>query len=208
MQDELTRPAEADAGEPRVGPNAITQIAAALRAEHGEAEARRVFDAAGLIPLLDSPPAAMTRQSAAAALHGALREAMPEDEADRIAALAGARTADYLLANRIPRPAQWLLKALPARLAAPVLLTAIRRNAWTFAGSGKVSTRHGGGRAVIEILDNPLATPGCPWHQAVFARLFRTLVAPRAEVSHPACCARGALFCRYEIDLSPGKDTP
>ena len=202
MQDELTRAGapgmEAEA-EPRVGPNAITQVAAALRAEGGEAEARRVFAAAGLLPLLETPPAAMTRQSAAAALHIALREALPEAEADRIAAEAGRRTGDYLLANRIPRPAQWLLRLMPPRLAAPILLKAIAKNAWTFAGSGKVETRWDGRVATVRILDNPLATPGCPWHRAVFERLFRALVSERTEVTHPACCARGAVFCTYEI---------
>jgi len=198
MQDALNRPEET-ADEARVGPNAILQVAAALRAAGGEAEARRVFEAAGLLPLLAAPPTAMTRQSAAAALHLALRDALPEAAAERIQADAGRRTADYLLANRIPRPAQWLLKALPGRLAAPILLKSIRANAWTFAGSGRVTAAWDGRRARIEILDNPLATPGCPWHVAVFERLFRNLVDARTQVAHPACCARGALHCRFEI---------
>jgi hypothetical protein len=63
--------------------------------------------------------------------------------AAEVARSAGRRTADYLLAHRIPKPVQALLKALPARLAARVLLSAIARHAWTFAGSGVFSASTG-----------------------------------------------------------------
>jgi divinyl protochlorophyllide a 8-vinyl-reductase len=182
----------------RIGPNAILQVAEALRALQGEASARRVFGAAGLSGLLDRPPARMTDERLVAALHRTLHALLPEADAAEVAAEAGRRTADYLLARRIPWPAQWLLRALPAPLAARLLLAAIARNAWTFAGSGHVFVAPG----VIEIEDNPVATGPCHYHLAVFTRLFRTLVHPRAEVHETLCCARGAAACRFAISWS------
>ncbi len=189
-------------GPARVGPNAVLQTAAALRAEGGEALARQVFEAAGLARLLEAPPEAMVPEIEAARLHRVVAACLPAGRAERVAAEAGRLTAEYLLAHRIPKPAQRLLRALPPRLAGRLLLTAISRAAWTFAGSGGFSFR-GWGRPVVEIAANPLATPGCPWHRAVFERLFRALVAPGTRVVETACCARGAPACRYEIALRP-----
>jgi divinyl protochlorophyllide a 8-vinyl-reductase len=185
----------------RIGPNAIIQVAEALRALHGEGAAKRVFGAAGLAGLLDRPPDRMTDERLVAALHRTLHALLPEEDAAEVAAEAGRRTADYLLANRIPRPVQWLLRALPAPLAARMLLGAIARNAWTFAGSGHVFVTPGN-PSVIEIEDNPVATAPCHYHIAVFTRLFQVLVHPRAEVHETMCCANGAAACRFAISWS------
>ena len=182
----------------RVGPNAVTQLAAALRAEGGEAAARDVFQAAGLERLLIDPPVSMIDQGPVARLHQALRDVHPAEAAERIAAEAGRRSADYLLAHRIPRPAQAVMRALPAWAAARILLSAIARNAWTFAGSGQVRVR-AGNPALIEIAANPLAVPGCAWHEGVFSRLFADLVHPAIRIEHPSCCARGDATCRFLI---------
>lgn len=193
--------APAKAGpEPRrcVGPNAVIQLAAALREGFGEAVAERVFSQAGLAQSLIEPPAEMVDEAAVARLFRALFAALPAVQAERAAAEAGLRTARYLLANRIPGPARLALKTLPAPLAADFLLRAISRNAWTFAGSGQVRV-HAGAPSVIEIQANPLAMPGCPWHIGVFEGLFRALVAPDASVYHPQCCFAGAAACRFEI---------
>jgi divinyl protochlorophyllide a 8-vinyl-reductase len=96
------------------------------------------------------------------------------------------RTADYLLAHRIPKPVQALLKVLPAPLACRVLLAAIRRHAWTFAGSGRFSAsgRAAGGAddprqpAVRGVASD---TPACDFYAATFEHLFRVLVHPRAR---------------------------
>lgn len=192
----------AGAGAARVGPNAIIQMAAAIRAALGEAAARRAFAAAGLAPWLDTPPQQMVDEGAAAALHRAVAQGFAPETARSLAGEAGRLTAEYLLAHRIPRVAQWLLRRLPAPLAARLLLQAIARNAWTFAGSGRFSARPGR-PCVIEIAQNPLSTPGDPWHRAVIEHLFRALVSPRARARVTACCADGARACRIEIDLRP-----
>jgi divinyl protochlorophyllide a 8-vinyl-reductase len=187
---------------PMVGPNSVTQLAAALRAHGGEPAVEATFAAAGLAPLLRDPPAHMIDERVPARLHRTLQALLPPPVGPAIAADAGTRTADYLLAHRIPKLAQSLLRRLPKRLAARLLLAAIGRNAWTFAGSGRFSGR-AGDPLVIEIERNPLSTPGNPWHAATFRRLFRALVSPVAQVRVTACCADGAPACRFEIDLHP-----
>jgi divinyl protochlorophyllide a 8-vinyl-reductase len=98
-----------------------------------------------------------------------------------IAAEAGARTADYIIAHRIPRAAVWLLGHLPAAAAAPLLMAAIRRHAWTFAGAGTF-TPHGAWAFTLDRRAAHDATmpPGSlfHWYGAVFTRLYQRLVAP------------------------------
>jgi divinyl protochlorophyllide a 8-vinyl-reductase len=184
-------------GGARIGPNAVIQTAAALRALGGEASAAAIFRRAGVLHWLTRPPAEMAGEQAVAALHRVVAQ-----EAPAAAAEAGRLTADYLLANRIPKPAQAVMRRLPGPLAARLLLMAVARNAWTFAGSGAVKVA-GWATPRITIHDNPIATPGCPWHAAVFARLFSELATPGAEVIEHSCCGRGDDACRFEIRRGP-----
>lgn len=181
------------APEGRVGPNAVIQLATALGERAGP-----VFEAAGHGGLIDALPEEMTDQGVVRDLYDALWRLMPE-EAPAIARDAGVRTAEYIIANRIPSIARGTLRALPGRIAAPLLLRAIERSAWTFAGSGRceISTRS----LELRIHDNPIAMPGCPWHRAVFERMFRRLATPRARVTHTACCRDGHAACHFEIHL-------
>jgi divinyl protochlorophyllide a 8-vinyl-reductase len=197
----------APAGTGRIGPNAITRVAEALLPQLGASGTRALFAHAGLAAYVDAPPQAMVDEAEVIALHATLRADLGEARARRVAADAGRRTAAYLLAHRIPRPAQALLKVLPARLAAVVLLRAIGGHAWTFAGSGRFSARAGGpGRPVVlQIEHNPLCrglrteAPACDFYSAVFQRLFEVLVHPRAQVVETACEARGDPACRFEV---------
>jgi len=184
----------------RVGPNAVIQLGHALRERYGDDVAREVYAAAGEAGLLDAPPEAMVDERLVARLFAALHQRLPGPAASATAARAGTRTADYLLANRIPGPVRTLLRALPAPLSARLLLRAVAANAWTFAGSGGFRVRAGAPH-VIEIDANPVATPGCAWHVAVFEGLFHTLVSERARVRHPRCCHAGARTCRFEVDV-------
>jgi divinyl protochlorophyllide a 8-vinyl-reductase len=186
-----------------IGPNAITRLAEALRADGGEDQARQVFAAAGLADYLHAPPTHMVDEREVAMLHRALRAELGDPHAEAIARDAGARTGAYLLAHRIPRAAQWVLKRLPAVLASHVLLAAVRRNAWTFAGSGCFTAR-GGRPSRIAIAQCPLchgaaaAGPSCAFYAATFERLFRALVTDRTRVVETACTAAGADACRFE----------
>jgi len=187
----------------RIGPNAILQMLPVLDAHVGAETRRALLAEAGVIAIPDG--ASMIPEGPAAALHQALRRRLPR-EAPAIAREAGLGTADYILAHRIPRPAQRLLRLMPAALAAPILARAISRHAWTFAGSGRFEVAAARPLA-FTLRDNPVvrgeraADPLCHWHVAVFERLFRTLVSPRARVTETACCAQGAPACRFEIAL-------
>ncbi len=187
-------------GIARIGPNAVIQTARALRAAGGEAFARAVFRRAAVEPWLEAEPQGMVDELSVARLHRTVAAlGAPRDAA--IARDAGRRTADYVRLNRIPRVARMMFAVLPVGLASRLLLMAIAKNAWTFAGSGAVRVTPCD-PAVIEIAANPIATPGCPWHQGVFTGLFQALVTPAARVRETACCAEGAPACRFEIALS------
>lgn len=189
----------------RIGPNAVTRVAQALSARAGGAElARRVFERAGQSTYLATPPGDMVDEAEVRALHQALRAELGEVEAARVAHDAGRRAAAYLLAHRIPRSAQRLLRALPARPAAAALLRLIRRNAWTFVGSGRFGWE-GGPRPVLLIVENPLCRdlrtegPACHFYAGTFQGLFEQLVHPGSRVTEIACQAQGAPACRLQI---------
>lgn len=183
-----------------MGPNAVIQLAAALEARKGADMADRVFAVAGLALYRHHPPEGMIPQSEAVAAHHAAFGLLNPQEAEAVAFDAGLRTGDYLLSHRIPAWVQPVLRRLPARLSARLLMRAIRANAWTFAGSGKVSTRLlPSGAAQIAIAANPLATDPCAWHRGVFQRLFERLVSPLAYCVETACVLTDAPACCFEI---------
>jgi divinyl protochlorophyllide a 8-vinyl-reductase len=192
----------------RIGPNAITRLAEAMPGRVGASVTREVFARAGLVHHLLAPPQQMVDETEVRRLHGALRETVGEATALGLAREAGTLTARYLLAHRIPGPVQLLLKVLPARLAARVLLTAIARHAWTFAGSGVFSHQcrwTGQPQATLRIQHNPLCrdlatdTPACVYYAATFEHLFAHLVHRHTTVTEVACEACGAEACEFEV---------
>jgi divinyl protochlorophyllide a 8-vinyl-reductase len=197
----------------RIGPNAVTRVAEALQGVGGRPLATTVFDRAGLSRYLHAPPDWMVDEREVARLHQALRQVLPQDQAERVARDAGTRTADYLLAHRIPQPVQALLQPLPAAMAARLLLRAIGRHAWTFAGSGRFEATAGGWRPAsrggrpfgVVLHDNPTCrglhatAPACGYQAAVFQRLFTSLVHPDAVVAERCCSAAGGDACRFEL---------
>jgi divinyl protochlorophyllide a 8-vinyl-reductase len=188
----------------RIGPNAITRVAEVLRARRGEAAAAALFGRAGLLPYLKRPPETMVAEAEVTRLHQELRGSLGIAAAREVAREAGKRTAEYLLAHRIPRPAQALLKRLPPPLAARALLSAIRGHAWTFAGSGRFEAQ-AGQPVVLRITGNPicrgatLAEPGCDFYAATFEHLFRVLVHSASSVLETDCEACGDAMCRFEV---------
>lgn len=188
----------------RIGPNAVLQLLAALRSAGRQDVARQACIAAGVSEWLDHPPETMVDERPVGRLHRAVREALPGDAAEVLMTEAGRLTADYLLAHRIPRAVQILLKCLPARMAAKILVQAISAHAWTFAGSGTF-TAQAGMPTVFTLTHNPLIkgehapAPLCAWHTAVFERLFRELVSRRTHVVETECEAEGDLMCRFVL---------
>lgn len=184
-----------------IGPNAVIQLGEALRDRLGGAAALRVFKASGCEHLLDCPPAVMIDERIPARLFQQLWRELPAATASSVACDAGARTGRYILENRIPRPAHIALRMLPRSVASRLLLSAIEKNAWTFAGSGTCRTATGM-PATIEIARNPLRMPGGVWHQAVFAQLFVSLVSSNADVQFIAVARASEHVCRFEIRFS------
>jgi len=191
----------------RIGPNAVTRLAEALAGMRGEGAAREVFARAGLAHHLEAPPERMVAERDVIALHAALAAALPAAEAEAVAAEAGRLTGAYLLAHRIPAPMRLLLPWLPARMAARILLAAVGRHAWTFAGSGRFAREPGRGLRFV-IAGGPLAGgreaagPVCAYYGATFEALFRALVHPRARIVATAGEALGAPACLLQVRWS------
>jgi len=187
----------------RIGPNAIIRVFEALNEQRGRTVAEAVFQRAGLGGYLDALPEAMVPEEEVIALQQALRDELGISEAREIARDAGRRTGDYLLARRIPRPAQALLKILPAKLAARTLLKAISGNAWTFVGTGHFAVTSASPPR-IEITHSPLCRgtqsdePLCDFYAGTFERLFRVLVHPDSVFTETACQATGDPSCQFE----------
>ncbi len=188
----------------RIGPNAITRVAEALPMLVGPAATQVLFDTAGLAGYLRQPPQEMVDEREVTRLHAVLRAQLGAAVAGAVAREAGLRTANYLLAHRIPKAVQRVLRLLPAPMAARVLLAAIGRHSWTFAGSGTFAAR-AGWPVVLTIRGNPLCkglhadAPACDFYAATFERLFAVLVNRRARVVETSCEARGDVECRFEV---------
>jgi divinyl protochlorophyllide a 8-vinyl-reductase len=193
------------AGPARIGPNAIIQVAHVLRDHLGEATAARLLgDVTDYT--MDRLPGQMVDEREAQALVRHVLDRMGEARATPMLHEAGERTADYLLANRIPRPAQWIMRAAPRRVGLALLLKAMQAHAWTFAGSGTFTVRHT--RAGTELAfhacticrDLTASGPVCDFYAGTFERLVRQLVARTARVHEVECQAQGGRCCRFRID--------
>jgi divinyl protochlorophyllide a 8-vinyl-reductase len=191
----------------RIGPNAVIRLAEALDAVESKAVTLRLFNAAGFGAHAVAPPDAMVPEEEVTALHRQLRSELGLQRAASVSWIAGLRTADYLLANRIPRPVQRLLKLLPARLGAFILMKAIGSHAWTFAGTSRFSWKLGK-TVTLTFEDCPLcrgdhaASPCCSYYAATFERLFRVLIAADTTVRETRCIAVGDIACEFTLTLS------
>lgn len=182
-----------------VGPNAIIQTLAAVASRAG-LQARSDLAAQAK---LESPVGGWQSMVQVDLVNRLNASVVAEFGAERAAAImrdAGSRTGHYILENRIPSAVQTLLRWLPPKLATRVLLKAIAKNAWTFAGSARVEV----GPDWICIHDNPICLgraglSGCLWHEAVFQTLFSAIVGRSVEVRETHCLGRGDAFCRFEI---------
>lgn len=189
-------------GSGRIGPNAILQLVTVLETEIGTAQTARMLALSGIAARPD-PAMGLIDEAPVARLHQRLRQDLP-DAAARLARAAGARTGDYILTHRIPSPAQWGLRHLPASLSARLLSRAIARHAWTFCGSGEFRVLHTA-PPVFAIVDNPVVRgersgrPLCHWHAAVFETLFQALCGPGWRAVETQCCAQGAASCQFAL---------
>lgn len=190
----------ADLTANKVGPNAIIQTREALDALCGIARRTAIFQHAGLGALGNDGLRDLVDVGHVNGLNQAIGQRLQPPKAHAVLRRAGELTGAYILQNRIPKPAHRLLKALPRAIAQRLLMKAISRNAWTFAGQARVET----GADWILIHTNPICQGGlgfscCEWHVAVFLRLFQTLVDPRIHIYETHCTGQGSEGCRFTI---------
>ena len=188
----------------RIGPNAIVRTVEALRERVGAGAAGSLLREAGLGRCGEPFPDQLVAETEVTALFGALHRSLAENDARAVARRAGERTADYLLAHRIPRVAQLVLPRLPSWMASRGLLSAMRGSAWTFAGSSEFTARDGR-PAVLTFRRCPFCrdlrarAPVCDYYAGTFERLYRELVARGARVRETACTATGGSVCVFEV---------
>jgi divinyl protochlorophyllide a 8-vinyl-reductase len=183
-----------------VGPNAVIQLGEALDGRGKGDQAALIFGKAGCAALLERYPDSMINERVPARLFEAACEILGTEEAGAVLSDAGRRTGQYILANRIPWFARLLLPSLPRAWALRMLLNAISKHAWTFAGSGAFSYTYGK-QCSIRITNNPLAAPiGCIWHAAVFEFLFSTLLNEPVHILELSCCKRGSNTCEFGFE--------
>lgn len=188
----------------RIGPNSVTQLEAACDQVLGREDTVYLFTAAGLCDYLQTPPVKMIPEEHPARLFSALYRLYPRTTADKIARLAGQRTADYVIENRIPALVAKILRWMPANLAGKGLLSAIKKNSWTFAGSGDCVTRPND-TPNLKILNNPLHMPGSAWHVGVFERMFRRLVCAHATVDYTSDDTSCSFDVHYGLPKASGE---
>ena len=192
-------------GAARIGPNSIIQTVGALEEERGYKETQNFLRRIGQGDFADQLPTTMIEEIAFISLIGAIRADMGVEAAGRILARSGERTADYLLANRIPVPAHLVLPRLPRRLGLNLLLKAISGHAWTFAGTGRFSYTVDAKGAMLSLADSPESrgivadAPICHYYERCFQALLRPLIDRRLVVREVACTAQGAEACVFEV---------
>ncbi|MEE4154591.1 MAG: bacteriochlorophyll 4-vinyl reductase [Erythrobacter sp.] len=168
---------EAMAG-PLIGPHAVIHMAESMAERLGPWATAAVLASAQIeeVPQADG---GMIPEIEALRLHRWLLLKEPV-EGFAITREAARRTADYIIANRIPGAAVALLRALPARIAAPLLMRAIARHAWTFIGGGAFLAESAWSFTIDRTAaEDPMPVPDSTfeWYGAVFERLFQRLVA-------------------------------
>lgn len=187
-----------------IGPNAVLQIVGAMERRLGPEKSDRLCRKAGLAELPSGLE--MIEEGDALRLHCSFQELDLED-VEAIARDAGHGTADYIIANRIPRLVVRILRALPGALAAPLLMSAIRRHAWTFIGAGRYKI-HSAWRFTIDRshCEEMLAPPRSlfVWYQAVFEGLYRQLVSPRCLCELAASHPERSVAKSYDITIVRG----
>lgn len=189
---------------PRIGPNTIIQVAAVLRDRLSPCFAEVVLRDATRYTL-SSMPTRMVDEREAQGVVRSLVTRMGATAATSVLREAGSRTAEYLLAARIPKLAQLVIRLAPRRLALALLLKAMTANAWTFAGSGHFHVESVG-RTPELVFDNcPMCRgmhaelPMCDFYAGTFERLIGVLVACDVRIEEIACMAQGAPSCRFTI---------
>ncbi|NTV99896.1 MAG: bacteriochlorophyll 4-vinyl reductase [Oscillochloris sp.] len=187
----------------KIGPNSIIQTIAALREAYAPDELPDLL-AGGAEQYLSQLPHEMIPESQFHALVELLTARLGVERAGAILYRSGERTADYVRANRIPAPIRTLLGLLPGPLSLRILLPAISKHAWTFAGSGQFTFSLGWMPTVsigkpADRDTSGIAAVLCRYYCGAFTQMFRRLVSQRIVLQETSCQARGGNACVYQI---------
>jgi divinyl protochlorophyllide a 8-vinyl-reductase len=196
---------ELQQAESRIGPNSIIQTVAALKERLGVEETRAWLERIGRGDLNEAMPTTMVVEHEFLDLIGHLREWQGLEVAAEVLERSGELTAAYVMANRIPAPIRTLLRIVPGWLGLRILLAAIKKHAWTFAGSGQFSYRFDRGLHLqlahcIECQGIQSDTPICRYYCGAFRGMIGTLIDPKVQVREIACSACGAGACEFVVE--------
>lgn len=197
---EASAVSHAAAGPARIGPNSLIQTVRALQERYPAATIAAILQQSGQAYLLHHDPEAMVQEQEFAALVQALADQLGVSAARAVLHRSGQLTAAYLLQYRIPRPFQRLLKLLPHRLALKLLLFAISKNAWTFAGSGHFSYQVGKtSRLTVTGHIQPLEAV-CGFYGGTFEHLIHVLIHAKAIMQTEVSMTGGQTYCVYAFN--------
>ncbi len=199
----------ASRGGGRIGPNALLQLVPVLERQGGPALRQAVFEAGGVRGPIDRR--AMVPEGAVACVHQAMRRLVP-GLAPGLATAAGTATGDYILAHRIPRAVQVLLRHLPRAIAADLLARAVAGHAWTFAGSGRFSRVRAdpplareGGRGTWPAVAMGIFARKKPGPEPVVFEIAGNPLVDGERAGAPVCHWHAAVFQRlFAVLVDPG----
>ena len=186
----------------KIGPNSIIQTVAALEARYGKAEAEARLAVAGYGHLVGNLPSEMVEEEKFHSLVTALDGEIERKELEEILTDSGERTAAYLMKVRIPGFFQKILKPLPPPIAFRLLLFAISKNAWTFAGSGDFSYTTEKTPLITVRVKSPTVPVVGYFYLGTFTKLLKELVNPKTRIDELTTGESGSFVCRYTCHIS------
>lgn len=200
----------------QIGPNAIIQTIDVLQHRYGTAATTTLLHHTAhpdLQALNQSLPTSMVAEDLFHTLVAKLEQALGAATTASVLEQSGQQTADYLLAHRIPRPFQQLVRPLPARAGLALFLAAIKQHAWTFVGSGSFAASGILSRSDprLTLTLPPMARPPvAAFYAGTFSRLFQTLISPTCRLTvgawHAPHHAPGTYqTCIYTVELMPAR---
>ena len=183
---------------PNFGLDLIMQSAAALTALGGPYLANRVFRSVGLEALLGMASPSNVGEGDAVALHGAIIELLPPEQAHWVVREAGRRAGRDILKKMPFRMIRPFLHILPTEAGGFIILNAIARNSSSFAGSTQFRCQLGP-PLCVEIQNNHISVPGCPWYRALLETVFEGMTRSPVNIAHTKCQGYGRSLCRFEF---------
>lgn len=199
----VAAPPAAAVPQGKIGPNALIQTVRVMRRMLGEEETAEILGACTLTHLLQREPETMVDEADFFDLADTLAAHVGDETTQTILTESGRLTAAYLLEHRIPKPFQRLLLLLPRRAAMKLLMTAIRKHAWTFVGSGTFTYELGRRPRLTIACSRDVTRAVCGFYGGTFEHLFQTLVDSNAHLEMITMPPVVRTYCVYWVSYSP-----